>query len=205
MHSIGKYQLKPTIVVSGGAQTKYHDETEHCGKVAFEMAEKIGEEIAKRGCILATGATTGLPYSAAVGAKKKKGFVVGLSPAISEREHVKKYRLPVDYHDLIIYTGSGYAGRNLLLTRVGDAVIVVCGHMGTLNEFTIAFEEKKPIGILEGPWDTDEMIRDVIGKTRRGPGKIIYSSNPKELVEKVLEAVAKEKVTNHRFSEQKNN
>jgi uncharacterized protein (TIGR00725 family) len=201
--SPGKYELKPKIVVSGGAQTPHHDEMKHCGRRAFEMARRVGEEIIKQGAILATGATTGLPYQAALGAKKKKGFVVGLSPAISEREHIRKYKLPTDHHDIIIYTGAGYAGRNLLLTRVGDAVIVVCGHMGTLNEFTIAFEEKKPIGILEGPWETDDMIREVIGKARRGPGKITYSANPRELVRKVLQAIKAEKSRNHHYRRRK--
>ena len=61
--------------------------------------------------------------------------------------------------DLIMYTGSGYSGRNLQLTRTSDAVIVGCGRIGTLNEFTIAFEDNKPIGVLEGDWPTDELIK----------------------------------------------
>ena len=55
----------------------------------------------------------------------------------------------MDYHDLIIYTGFDYSGRNLLLVRSADAVIEVCGRIGTLNEFTIAFEDQKPVGVLE--------------------------------------------------------
>jgi predicted Rossmann-fold nucleotide-binding protein len=37
-------------------------------------AFEIGEEIAKHDCILITGATSGLPYEAAKGAKQAKGF-----------------------------------------------------------------------------------------------------------------------------------
>ena len=74
---------------------------------------------------------------------------MGISPAQTEQEHVDKYKLPLEYMDLIMYTGSGYSGRNLQLTRTSDAVIVGCGRIGTLNEFTIAFEDDKPIGILE--------------------------------------------------------
>ena len=95
---------------------------------------------------------------------------------------------------MIIYTGFGYSGRNLLLTRSADAVIFGCGRMGTMNEFTIAYEDEKPMGVLEGPWETDEIFREVVEKSYRGPGKIVYDSDPKRLVEKVLEMVRKEKV-----------
>lgn len=193
MSPLGRYHLKSKIVVSGAA------ETTHCGPDARQNAEAVGREVAAHGCILVTGATTGIPYWAAKGAKKRGGFVVGLSPAASEREHIKKYRLPIDYHDVIIYTGFGYAGRNLLLTRVGDAVISICGRMGTLNEFTIAFEEKKPIGVLEGSWEIDELIKEMVKKAHRGRGNIIYEKKPKRLVERLLEKVSHEKVRNHHF------
>ncbi|MBI1974841.1 MAG: LOG family protein [Parcubacteria group bacterium] len=197
MTKLGKYHLKPKVVVSGAA------ETGHCGPQAPKLAMAVGRELARQGCVVVTGATNGVPYYAAMGAKKAGGFVVGLSPATSEREHLKKYRLPIDYHDIIIYTGFEYAGRNLLLTRVGDAVISVCGRMGTLNEFTIAFEERKPIGVLQGSWEIDELIQEIVQKAHRGPGKIVYSKNPRELVAKVLHAVAKEKVTNHHLLSKK--
>lgn len=128
------------IVVSGAA------ETGHCSPGALELSKEVGREIIKQGGILVTGATSGIPYWAAIGAKEAAGTVIGLSPAASEIAHIKTYRLPTDYHDLIIYTGFDYAGRNLLLTRCADAVITVCGRLGTLNEFTIAFEDRKPIG-----------------------------------------------------------
>ena len=140
------------------------------------------------------GATTGAPYWGAIGAKDAGGFVIGLSPASSEREHVKKYKLPIDYHDIIIYTGFGYAGRNLLLTRSADAVLIVCGRMGTLNEFTIAFEDDKPIGVLTGTGGLADDIQDLIRRAHRGPGKVIFDSQPRALVEKVMELVKREKV-----------
>lgn len=186
-----QHYLKPKIVVSGAA------EIGHCGSQAPELAMAVGRELARKGCVVVTGATTGIPYYAAKGAKKAGGFVVGLSPAASEKEHIRKYRLPVAYHDIIIYTGFEYAGRNLLLTRVGDAIISVCGRMGTINEFTIAFEEQKPIGVLRGPWEIDELIQEMVAKAHRGRGKIVYDKSPRELVRKVLQMVAKAKVTNH--------
>ena len=103
----------------------------------------------------------------------------------------------MDYHDLIIYTGFDYSGMNLLLVRSADAVIEVCGRIGTLNEFSVAFEDHRPIGILEGTWETDEILRRVIETAHRPNGKIIYDSDPKAMIERLLELVQKDKeVTN---------
>ena len=185
---------KYKICVSGAA------ETSHCGQDAFNKAEELGKEIIRQGAVLVNGATTGFPYWTAKGSKAVDGIVVGISPASSEQEHIKKYELPVDYQDLIIYTGFGYSGRNLLLTRAADAVIVGCGRMGTINEFTIAFEDKKPIGILEGEWETDELVKTMIEKSHRAEEmkeKIVYSKDPKELVAKLIELIKKEKGRNN--------
>jgi len=140
-----------------------------------------------------TGATVGFPLWAAMGAKAEGGLSIGLSPASSEREHVEVYRLPLDHMDLIIYTGFGFSGRNLLLTRSADAVIVGCGRIGTINEFTVAYEDGKPIGVLEGGWPTDEVIRNMMEKSHRTNNKIIFGKDPKKLVKELQELVAKEK------------
>lgn len=186
-----RHHLKYKICVSGAA------ETGHCSAGALEKAEQLGRDIAKAGMILLTGATTGVPYWAAKGAKEEGGIVIGLSPAASEAAHLKTYRLPVDYHDFIIYTGFEYAGRNLLLTRSADAVITICGRMGTLNEFTIAFEDQKPIGVLEGTGGTADEIRGLVERAHRGPGKIVFSNDPKELFKKLVELIDKEKGRNN--------
>ncbi len=182
------FHMKYKICVSGAA------ETGQCGKNAMELATQMGREIANHNGVILTGATSGIPYFAARGAKKAGGISIGLSPAATEKAHVRTYHLPTDYFDLIIYTGFDYSGRNLLLTRSADAVVLICGRMGTLNEFTIAFEDNKPIGILEGTGGTADMIREIVKKSHRGPGKIVYDSNPKHLLEKLLKLIKKEKV-----------
>ena len=183
--------LKFKICVSGAADTTY------CKAEAMSKAMELGKEIIRHNIVLVQGATTGFPLWAAKGAKEAGGFVVGVSPAASEKEHVEEYNLPLEYTDIILYTGFGYSGRNLLLTRMADAVIVGCGRMGTVNEFTIAFEDKKPIGILEGDWETDELVKTIIEKSHRAEemkGKIIYSSDPEELVNKIIELIRRGKV-----------
>jgi len=179
--------MKYKISVSGAA------ETGHCQAGALEKAKELGREIVRQNGILLTGATSGIPYWSAIGAKEEGGTVIGLSPAASMASHKRAYRLPTDYHDVFIFTGFEYSGRNLLLTRSSDAVIVACGRIGTLNEFTIAFEDRKPIGILINTGGTADMVKDIVKKSHRGPGKIVYDSDPKKLVKKVIKLIEKEK------------
>ena len=189
-HTSHKYK----ICVSGAA------ETGHCGASAFKLAEEIGREIVRHNAVLVDGATTGFPFWAAKGAKQEGGIVIGLSPAATEKEHIQNYQLPIEYHDMIIYTGFNYSGRNLLLIRSSDAVIFGCGRMGTLNEFTITFEDKKPMGILQGEWETDELFKELIEKSHRAEemeGKIVFDSDPKRLLDKLVEIIKKEKENNH--------
>jgi hypothetical protein len=184
------HTLKYKICISGAA------ETGHCAKDAVEKAEIIGREIAKRGMVVVTGATTGIPYWAAKGAKAEGGVVIGISPASSKLAHIKSYHLPTDYHDLIIYTGFEYSGRNLLLTRSADAVITLCGRIGTINEFTDSFEDGKVQGVLLGTGGTTEMIPELIEQAHRGPGKVIFDRDPVSLVAKVVKLIESEEERN---------
>ncbi len=180
---ISSSYLKYKICVSGSA------ETENCPPGTVEKAMEVGRLVAERGMVLVTGATTGIPYWAARGAKEAGGIVIGLSPASSKAAHVKSYRLPTDYHDLIIYTGFDYSGRNLLLTRSADAIITIYGRIGTLNEFTIAFEDKKPQGVLTGTGGASDELMHILEIAHRGMGKVIFDPEPKSLIDKVMKEV----------------
>ena len=91
-----------------------------------------------------------------------------------------------------MYTGFGYAGRNLILTRAADAVIMLCGRIGTLNEFTNGFEDKKPQGVLTETGGTTDLIPEIIEKANRGSGKVVFSAKPGDLIDKVLDLIEKE-------------
>jgi uncharacterized protein (TIGR00725 family) len=184
--SLAASYLKYKICVSGSA------ETEHCPPGTVEKAMEIGRLVAEHDMVLVTGATTGIPYWAAKGAKDAGGIVIGLSPAVSRIAHIKSYRLPTDYHDLIIYTGFDYSGRNLLLTRSADAIITIYGRVGTLNEFTIAFEDKKPQGVLTGTGGESDELEHILKIAHRGMGKVIFDPDPKSLIEKVVAMVKAE-------------
>ncbi len=167
------------IAVSGSA-------TDNCAPGAFKKAYEVGRQIAKQGCVLVTGATIGVPQWSTRGAKSAGGISIGLSPAISKQAHVKTYRLPTKYMDLIIYTGFDYSGRNMLMTRASDAVIMVCGRIGTLNEFTTAFEEKRVVGVLTGSGGMTEEIQNILKIAKRGQRFIVFDPDPKILVQKVI-------------------
>ena len=176
--------MKYKFVVSGAADTSF------CAADANDKAYKLGQEIVNQRGILITGATTGFPYSAAKGAKSVGGISVGISPASTYAAHVKTYRLPTDFFDFIIFTGFEYSGRNLILTKAADAVIIGCGGFGTLNEWTIALEDNKPIGVLTGTGGAADEIESLL-KTIKDPhqhesGRIVFSNDPSELISKLI-------------------
>jgi len=178
------------IAVSGAARVS------HCCQGIEELSKEVGREIARQKCILITGATTGVPYFVAQGCKEIGGFSIGFSPASSEAAHLKTYKLPIDVFDIIVYTGFDYTGRNLIMTNAADGVIIICGRMGTLNEFTTAFEDQKPIGILEGSGGIADKIRNIATGPYRGVKKVVYEKNPKKLVKKLIDLIKKEKKLN---------
>lgn len=167
------------ICVSGAAQGD-------CIPRAGDQAVAVGRALARRGVILTHGATTGIPQLAAKGCKLAGGTSIGFSPAATVLEHTRKYRLPLAYSDVIMFTGAGYAARNLLLTRSSDAVIIICGRIGTLNEFTVAFEDKKVIGVLDNSGGITEEIKHILKAAKRGRRHIVFDPDPARLVTKVI-------------------
>lgn len=168
------------ICVSGAAKGQSVDEGKH-------LAMAAGRAIASSGNMLLTGATVGLPNYASVGAKEAGGWSVGISPAATKVEHVKKYRLPTACYDVILYTGLHYVGRDTLLVASADAVVSIGGRLGTLHEFTIAMEMDKPIGFLQGAGGISTEIQDILeaaGESRNED--VIFESDPGVLVNKLV-------------------
>jgi hypothetical protein len=74
------------------------------------------------------------------------------------------------------------------LVKEADAIIIINGQIGSLNEFTIAFNDAKVIGILENSGGITNMIKEIAGICdKRGESKnVVYSPNPEELVALVI-------------------
>jgi uncharacterized protein (TIGR00725 family) len=179
---MAKQKLQYQICVSGAARGD-------SVITGAKLAAAAGHEIARRGHITLTGATRGLPYEAAKAAQKAGGFSMGFSPAASRLAHVKKYRLPLDVFDSVLFTGFEYTGRNLLLIRSSDAVVMVGGRIGTLNELTIAIEERKPIGVLLGSGGMTEEVERVLRAAKRVRTGIVFSHDPVELVDQLIDMI----------------
>jgi len=167
------------------------------GIEALESAKIVGNIIASHGHVLTTSAATGFSLWSAMGAKDAKGSTVGFSPASQEKEHVDIYNLPTDYFDLIVYTGFGYSGSDLLMMRSSDALVFGCGDITTLNDFSLALEEHKPIGVLQGPWQTDELIHGLIQELGVRQETIIFDTDPRRLIEQIIKKVHVSRVQNH--------
>ncbi len=174
------------IGVMGGADIQ-------ADKSPVEKAHRLGEAIAERGCILITGGCLGLPLAAACGAKQRNGFVIGISPGLSLDEHVNKYHSPTEFHDVLIYTGSGLMGREVVNIRSSDIVIIVGGRTGTLGELAIAYDEGKLIGVLTGTGGISDMVADILAACNKKTGaRVVYSGDPVQLVEELFDVYEKE-------------
>src|SRR5256885_8078324 len=116
------------------------------------MAEDVGRLIAERKGIIVTGGLSGVMEAVSRGAKSAGGLVIGILPGFDKRD-------ANDFVDIAITTGMGWM-RNTLTVRAADAVIMISGGIGTLNELTVAYE-LKPTVILEGSGGGASRVREV--------------------------------------------
>ncbi|MHA1961855.1 MAG: TIGR00725 family protein [Candidatus Thorarchaeota archaeon] len=154
-----------TISVIGGSNSN---------ESALQMAEQVGEEIAKRGVVLVSGGLGGVMEAACRGAKKHGGLTVGLLPT-DMKDHANSFV------DIAIPTGLGYA-RNFIVAKSGDAVIAIDGSAGTLSEMAIAWFSDKPVIALtaSGGW-AEKLTGERIDERRSD--EVHGASSPQEAVE----------------------
>lgn len=156
-----------------------------------QVATALGEAIADADCLLVTGATTGLPGMVARAFRQRGGFALGISPAENYSEHVQRYGLPDDGADVIVYTGFGYKGRNVINIRSSDIVIILGGATGTLNEFTIAYDEGKVIGVLAGSGGVADHVQKIVEVCQKPTrGELFFDGDPRSLIQTCVSALA---------------
>ena len=156
----------------------------------IDKGTALGRAIAARDAILLTGATTGAIHIVGKAARDAGAMHIGISPGHDAGEHAERYALPLDACDAIIYTGFGLKGRNVVLVRSCDIVIFIAGSTGSLNEFTIAYDEGKVIGALTGTGGVaDEIERLTQRFSKSTKSQIFYDDDPVGLVDKCLSAV----------------
>lgn len=177
-----------TIGVMGSASGEQSEET-------ILKMRQLGRAIAERGHILITGACPGLPYAAARGAQEAGGMSIGISPGLTLEEHEQKYGSPSDAYDVLIYTGSGLMGREVLNIHSSDMIIIAGGRSGTLGEFAIAFDEGRLIGVLTGTDGIADHVEDLVRMCNKETGAVlIYDDDPARLIDRLAEFFAKEHV-----------
>ena len=152
-----------------------------------DVCRRLGRAIATRGCCLLTGACPGIPHEVVLAAKDAAGHVVGISAASSLKEHVENYQSPYREYDVLVFTGLGLMGRELVNIHSSDIVIVVGGRSGTLGEFAIAYEEGKLIGVLTETGGITAALPVLEASLNKRTGsEVMYESDPDALVSRLL-------------------
>ncbi len=106
-------------------------------KSLLEQAESVGRLLAKKDAILICGGLGGVMEAVSRGMKSEGGLTIGILP----QNHREKAN---PFVDIPIATGLGI-GRNAIIARAADAVIVVGGEYGTLSEIAFALQMGKPV------------------------------------------------------------
>lgn len=158
-------------------------------RVQLEQAYQCGVALAQAGFHLLTGATSGIPHAAALGARDAGALVVGISPAMSPREHAK--HRPLGGADLIVYAGLGADGRAPLIMRSVSAAVFIGGQMGTLAEFAAGWLCGCPLlAVLESSGGICVELRRLTGAIRQKWGSaVIFDDAVPSLVARVKEFV----------------
>jgi len=141
---------RPTLITIIGKSAK--DPRDPVPEKALRMAEEVGRLVAERNGIVVTGGLSGVMEAVSRGAKQAGGLVIGILPGFDKRD-------ANEFVDVAITTGMGWM-RNTLTVRAADAVIMISGGIGTLNELTVAYEIK-PTVILEGSGGWSSRIREI--------------------------------------------
>lgn len=171
---------RPQIGVMGSATPSFsQEEMERLRGIA----RQLGKAIVAQDCILVIGTTAGLPGMVCEAAQQAGGFTVEISPAGSAQEHRVRYGSLDARTDVRIFTGFGYKGRNVVNARSADIVLIFGGSIGTLNEFTIAYDEGKIIGVLEGTGGVADAVRSVLHAcNKQTEGHVIFEQDPERLM-----------------------
>lgn len=167
---------RPTLITIIGKSAK--DPRDPVPPKALRAAEDVGRLIAERKGIVVTGGLSGVMEAASRGARSAGGLVIGILPGFDKRD-------ANEFVDIAITTGMGWM-RNTLTVRAADAVIMISGGIGTLNELTVAYEIK-PTVILEGTGGWSSRIREVAydGKHLEEAkiAELHYAQTPQEAVD----------------------
>ena len=107
-------------------------------------AERLGELLAERGCVVVCGGRDGVMAAVARGVKRMGGVTIGILPEADRLRAAPELTYSV-------CSAVGHA-RNLGVVASGDVVIAVGGAWGTLSEIGLARSLGRSV-ILLGTWE----------------------------------------------------
>ncbi|MGH8163319.1 MAG: hypothetical protein ACREP1_03180 [Rhodanobacteraceae bacterium] len=154
----------------------------------LDLARRLGRRIAEQRCTIVTGACPGLPHAAVLGAAEADGISLGISPALSQEEHVNVYGSPLEPYTSMVFTGSGLMGRETHNIHSSDFVLFAGGRSGTLGEFCIAYDEGKLIGILTDSGGISNEFERIARLVHKDTGATLLADrDPQALVDRALQ------------------
>jgi uncharacterized protein (TIGR00725 family) len=153
-----------------------------------DLARRLGQKLAAASCVLITGELDGIPGRVVAAHNQHGGLSVGISPAPSAVEHAALYGTPPCPSTVVIYSGFGFKGRNVIAVRSADIVLLFSGGIGTLNEFTIAYDEGKVIGLLQGTGGAADLAQTLLATlpVRSTGAVVIADPDPERLVDRCI-------------------
>jgi hypothetical protein len=131
---------KPRIIGIVGS----HKDESHA---VMENARRLGEAVARRGCVLLTGGGSGIMRAASEGAYRAGGLVIGILP--NDRQHPRE-NYPNEFVDIPIFTGMSDA-RNVINAKTPHVLVALSGGPGTLSEMALALRSGVPVIGLHAP------------------------------------------------------
>lgn len=122
-----------------------HDETDTS---VLRVAQELGRLIAEHGHVLVTGGATGIQRAAAETALGASGRVLAILPGVQGEGAPESTWVHEDF--VVVWSGLGFRGRNLLAVRSCDGAFVVAGGIGTMTEVALALAESVPLSVIAG-------------------------------------------------------
>ncbi len=141
----------------------------------YQLAEQVGEELARNKVILICGGKGGVMEAVCKGAQKFAGITVGILPSDNPAEANQ-------FVTIKIPTKLGEKRNNIIIQSV-QAAICVSGSVGTRIEAEYALKRKVPLITIPQSGGTAQEL------TEEFPDRVIQAHNAVDAVQKALQSI----------------
>ena len=155
-------------------------------KKVIQSCKSIAETLVENDIITFTGVGIGIPHLIVEYVHEMGGKCIGYSPSTDKHLHNKiSDNADLSPFDTVHFI-KGFTKRSLQMIEDADAVIVLGGRMGTLSEFSIAYEENKVIGVITSIEGIGKHLKNIIHitkKHRKVP--VLFDDDAKNLIRRI--------------------